>query len=192
MAANLGHPRIPTVAGPVDVQWSVDALEDLQRFADFLHERYPAIAGRVADELIARTQLLRRHPQIGRTVGKSPVYRELLLSVLGGMYAVQYRYDGEVVVGSTSATRPAASHACHERLLRLRDVLTILSLSRAHVYHLIKQGLFPRPIALGSNCARWVQSEVQAWLADRIVVARRRLVPHPPAAANPCGPRGQK
>lgn len=59
-----------------------------------------------------------------------------------------------------------------ERLLRLRDVLTVVGLSRAHVYHLVKNGLFPRPIALGSNCARWVQSEVQAWVADRIGRAR--------------------
>ena len=59
-----------------------------------------------------------------------------------------------------------------ERLLRLRDVLAIVGMSRAHVYNLIKQGLFPRPIALGSNCARWVQSEVQTWVDDSIVTAR--------------------
>jgi len=65
-----------------------------------------------------------------------------------------------------------ASHGQGERLLRLRDVLAIVGMSRAHVYNLIKQGLFPRPIALGSNCARWVQSEVQAWVSDSIVTAR--------------------
>ena len=59
-----------------------------------------------------------------------------------------------------------------ERLLRLRDVLAVVGLSRAHVYHLVKLGLFPRPVPLGSNCARWVQSEVQAWIADRIGRAR--------------------
>jgi len=64
-----------------------------------------------------------------------------------------------------------ASHG-QERLLRLRDVLAIVGMSRAHVYNLIKQGIFPRPIALGSNCARWVQSEVQAWVSDSIVTAR--------------------
>ena len=59
-----------------------------------------------------------------------------------------------------------------ERLLRLRDVLAVVGMSRAHVYNLIKHGLFPRPIALGSNCARWVQSEVQGWVSDSIVAAR--------------------
>jgi prophage regulatory protein len=66
----------------------------------------------------------------------------------------------------------AASSLQGERLLRLRDVLTIVGLSRAHVYNLVKQELFPRPIALGSNCARWVQSEVQAWVSNSIQTAR--------------------
>ena len=65
-----------------------------------------------------------------------------------------------------------ASHGQGERLLRLRDVLAIVGMSRAHVYNLIKQGAFPRPIALGSNCARWVQSEVQTWVDHSIAPAR--------------------
>jgi hypothetical protein len=48
LAAHLGHPRVPTVAGPVDIQWSADALDDVQQFADFLHDHYPGLAGRVA------------------------------------------------------------------------------------------------------------------------------------------------
>ena len=71
----------------------------------------------------------------------------------------------------TSVVR-AVVHTQGERLLRLRDVLIIVGLSRAHVYNLVKQGLFPRPIALGSNCSRWVHSEVQAWVDDCIVAAR--------------------
>jgi len=47
-----------------------------------------------------------------------------------------------------------------------------VGLSRAQVYNLIKQGLFPRPLALDSNCARWVESEVQAWVDASIVAAR--------------------
>jgi plasmid stabilization system protein ParE len=86
------------VARPVDIHWSVDALDDLQRFADFLHERHPGLASRVAGELVTRTELLRRHPQMGRPLGKSHGYRELVLAVLGGTYSVQYRYDGEVVL----------------------------------------------------------------------------------------------
>jgi prophage regulatory protein len=74
--------------------------------------------------------------------------------------------------GDATALVRAVVHTQGERLLRLRDVLVIVGLSRAHVYNLVKQGLFPRPIALGSNCARWVQSEVQSWVDASIVAAR--------------------
>jgi prophage regulatory protein len=85
---------------------------------------------------------------------------------------VRRRAQDNADASGTAAPVASAQLTQHERLLRLRDVLTIVGLSRAHVYSLIKQGLFPRPIALGSNCARWVQSEVQAWVDASIVAAR--------------------
>lgn len=92
--------------------------------------------------------------------------------------AVQAVRDGKrhppVVDGDCDASARArfGEIAPGERLLRLRDVLTIVGLSRAHVYNLIKRQVFPRPIALGSNCARWVQSEVQTWVGESIQAAR--------------------
>ena len=62
--------------------------------------------------------------------------------------------------------------AVEERLLRVADVSAVVGISRAHIYHLMKQGTFPRPIALSRNCARWVHSEVQTWVHERIGVAR--------------------
>jgi len=88
------------------------------------------------------------------------------------------RYSREQLGGAASASghdSPDSSMGLvvqAERLLRLRDVLAIVGLSRAHVYNLVKQELFPRPIALGSNCARWVQSEVQTWVGNSIQAAR--------------------
>jgi len=86
------------MAGPVDLEWSIDALADLDRFAAFLHERHPELAGRVADELIARADVLRRHPKLGRTLTPRVEYRELVLQVLGGRYLLQYRYVGRTVL----------------------------------------------------------------------------------------------
>lgn len=79
---------------------------------------------------------------------------------------------------------PDASTVQGERLLRLRDVLVIVGLSRAHVYNLIKQQAFPRPISLGGNCARWVQSEVQAWVGESIAAAR--MAPPPRRLGRAC------
>jgi hypothetical protein len=48
---------------------------------------------RVARELIERADVLRRHPKLGRAIAGRDEYREMLLQVLGGAYALQYRYD---------------------------------------------------------------------------------------------------
>jgi plasmid stabilization system protein ParE len=82
------------VAGPVAIEWSLDALADLDRFAAFLHERFPDRAAHIANELVEKTEVLRRHPTLGRAIAGREEYRELLLQVLGGTYALQYRHDG--------------------------------------------------------------------------------------------------
>jgi plasmid stabilization system protein ParE len=86
------------VAGRVEIEWSSDALADLDRFATFLHERFPELAERVASELMVRTDLLRRHPKLGRPLGTREEYREIVLQVVGGTYVFQYRYDGTTVL----------------------------------------------------------------------------------------------
>ena len=94
----MGDAGVPTVAGPVEIEWSLDAVADLDRFATFLHERFPDLAARVATELVARTDVLRRHPKLGRAIAGREEYRELLLQVLGGTYVLQYRYDGRSIL----------------------------------------------------------------------------------------------
>ena len=39
----LGHAPVPTVAGPIEIEWSLDALADLDRFAAFLHRQFPEL-----------------------------------------------------------------------------------------------------------------------------------------------------
>ena len=86
------------MAGPVEIEWSLDALADLDRFAAFLHEQFPELAALVGGELIARADVLCRHPKLGRPIGNRDEYRELVLQVLGGTYALQYHYDGGAVL----------------------------------------------------------------------------------------------
>ena len=42
------------MAPPVDIEWSQDALADLDRFAAFLQHEHPDLAGTVALEIIPR------------------------------------------------------------------------------------------------------------------------------------------
>jgi len=76
------------------VEWSVAALADLDRFASFLHERHPRLAKIIAQEIIAKTQVLSEHPLLGRPLAGREEYRQIVLQVLNAQYVFQYRYDG--------------------------------------------------------------------------------------------------
>ena len=84
--------------GSIDLEWSDDALADLDRFAAFLHDQSLELAAIVAQEIIARAQILSRHPKLGRPLSTREEYRQLVLEVLGAAYVFQYRYDGDRLV----------------------------------------------------------------------------------------------
>ena len=76
----------------------MDALADLDRFAEFLHGHFPALAPIVAEELIAKTNVLSVNPKLGRAIAGRQDYRQIVLRVLNAPYVIQYRLDGERLV----------------------------------------------------------------------------------------------
>jgi plasmid stabilization system protein ParE len=86
------------VASSIDLEWSADALADLDRFAAFLHDESPELATIVAQEIITRAEILCRHPKLGRPLSTRDEYRQLVLDVLGAAYVFQYRHDGDRLV----------------------------------------------------------------------------------------------
>ena len=86
------------MAETIELEWSAEALADLDRFADFLHQHHPDLAGRVASEIMERAQALTTHPQMGRPIGGRTEYRQVVLQVLNAPYVFQYRYDGQSLV----------------------------------------------------------------------------------------------
>ena len=51
-----------------------------------------------------------------------------------------------------------------DRLLRRRDVESLVGLSRTNIYKKMSEGAFPRPKPLGKGAVRWLQSEIDAWI----------------------------
>ncbi len=43
-----------------------------------------------------------------------------------------------------------------------------IAFSRAHIYRLIKDGKFPKPVRLGENRVAFVADEIDAWINERI------------------------
>ena len=58
------------------------------------------------------------------------------------------------------------------RFIRIKEVLSITSLSQSELYRRIKAGTFPTQVKLAPGHVVWVQSEVDAWVAERIAEFR--------------------
>ena len=82
----------------MNLEWSREALADLNRFATFLSSKRPALAERVAQEILSRAEILADHPQLGRPLAGREEYRQIILQVLNARYVFQYRYDGKRLV----------------------------------------------------------------------------------------------
>jgi addiction module RelE/StbE family toxin len=80
------------------LEWSEDALADLDRFADFLQQHHPSLAKIVGEEIAAKAQVLSEHPLLGRAIEGREEYRQIILQVLNAAYVFQYRYDGKRLV----------------------------------------------------------------------------------------------
>jgi prophage regulatory protein len=66
-----------------------------------------------------------------------------------------------------------------DKVLRWPEVAKIVPISRSHAHALGAQGKFPKPIKLGPRASGWLESELNAWLAERVSVSR----PSDPEAA---------
>jgi len=82
----------------MNVEWSDDAVADLDRFAAFLNRKYPSLSDVVAEAIIEKAQLLSDHPLLGRAIKGREEYRQIVLQVLNSAYVFQYRYDGKRLV----------------------------------------------------------------------------------------------
>ena len=53
-------------------------------------------------------------------------------------------------------------------VLKLPQVIKVVSLSRASIYNYVAQGKFPKPIPLGGRSVGWLDSDIEQWIEDRV------------------------
>ena len=56
--------------------------------------------------------------------------------------------------------------------LRRKDVQFRTGLARSTIYLYIQQGAFPKPVTLGPRAVGWLESEVSAWITERVRMSR--------------------
>jgi prophage regulatory protein len=64
-----------------------------------------------------------------------------------------------------NARHPSTLSDVKVRMLRLKQVLDRTGLGKTTIYGLQKRGQFPHSVPLTSNSVRWIESEVDDWLA---------------------------
>jgi prophage regulatory protein len=57
-------------------------------------------------------------------------------------------------------------------ILRLPEVKTRVGLSRSAIYLAVSREKFPRPVQLGARAVGWLESEIEAWIRDRVKNSR--------------------
>ncbi|WP_064605750.1 helix-turn-helix transcriptional regulator [Photobacterium sp. J15] len=50
------------------------------------------------------------------------------------------------------------------KLIRMKELLTVVPFSKSHIYSLISKGEFPKPVSIGERAVAWREEDVQAWL----------------------------
>jgi len=55
-----------------------------------------------------------------------------------------------------------------QKLLRLRDVIEKVGLSRSQIYKLIAKGLFPEQTKIGSKISVWPEHTIDQWISRQI------------------------
>jgi plasmid stabilization system protein ParE len=75
----------------ISISFSGPALEDVDRFSNFLMETDPESAASTLEVIVNAVEVLRRHPFIGRPVGNG--LRELVISRGGTGYVALYAFN---------------------------------------------------------------------------------------------------
>ena len=77
-------------------------------------------------------------------------------------------YARLVAVAPSAPCKMEARIEAGGRILRLPEVMNRVGLCRASIYQHMNQGSFPKTISLGARAVGWVESEIDAWVQERI------------------------
>jgi prophage regulatory protein len=72
-------------------------------------------------------------------------------------------------------TAGALRQGRQECFLRLSQVEKRVGLKKSSIYERIERGEFPAPVEISAKCSRWLESEIDSWIAERIKASREAV-----------------
>src|SRR5262245_39261154 len=79
------------------------------------------------------------------------------------------RTNGEVSMSQAEisqkalALKAASQSAAVQNILRMPQVKAATGLGQSHIYQLMSEGRFPRPVKLANQAVGWLENEVAEW-----------------------------
>ncbi len=61
-----------------------------------------------------------------------------------------------------------------QKIIRRQDLSALTGYSIPHIYQLISEGKFPKPVPLGERAVGWLENEIAEWQAQRIAARAAR------------------
>ena len=61
------------------------------------------------------------------------------------------------------------------RLIRRKEVQTKTGLGASSIYAMMQQGTFPKAVNISERRVAWIESEVDAWIAERVAKHRANI-----------------
>lgn len=72
-----------------------------------------------------------------------------------------------------------------DRLIALRQVISIVGIKRSTIYRRMNAGGFPRSRQLSRGCVRWSQNEIWAWIDGLPISSTAPSNHHNPGSLTP-------
>ena len=74
----------------------------------------------------------------------------------------------QMEVGMPQSESQEVSDLSRARFLRLGDVQHRVGLGRSTIYRWMGEGKFPRSHSIGGYAARWLESDIDDWMASKL------------------------
>ncbi len=103
--------------------------------------------------------------------------RFLYMRFLNNPYALGFLSGTRTLMIGPNETTSTPGDTMKENLMRLPEVMKRTGFGRSQIYRLVNIGEFPKQIQISPGSVAWLESELEAWIEERIRLSRNNNTP---------------